>query len=482
MLNPFQVKRTCKQGTPRFLVTLTGLFAAALMTPIQALTLGDAIEQALRNDPTYLAAQANAQANRARSSQAFGRLLPQLTASANSNDNRRNYSVLNSQIKNTQEHYNSHGSQVNLTQPLLHAEKYLALNQADMLVSQAEYQLAAAEKDLLVRLVQVWLDIRQTADSVSASDSKLQASRQELDLAQHASARGVMSMTELSVSMAHYEQARSEQVAAQTEQLLKLAELEQIIGQNVLKDGVPANVLLSERFSSLDPNRRSVEQWSAEAENGSPAILAARRALDAANEEVSKQRAGHLPTLDLVASYNNAVQGSGLTGGQAGFRNIVNSVGVQLNVPLFSGGEQNAKVGEALAMRDKASHELEATRRSVHLKIKQAWLTWKASFARQQFGEQAVESAINALKSAHAQNNHGLKADLDVLQAQQQWQEARRDMNKARNDAILNYFKLYAETGQLVGDDLLAMESQDRAIAFEAAHRNSASHLHVNKK
>lgn len=459
MLNRLYITRM--QISSRFFVnTLICVCITIWANPVHALTLNDAIEQALHNDPTYLAAQANADASRARSSQAFARLMPQLTASANTNANRRDYALLNSRGNSLPEHYNSHGTQVNLTQPLLHAEKYLALNQADLLVNQADYQLAAAEKDLLMRLAQAWLDIRQARDVVTAADSRLQASQKELDLARRASEKGVMSMTELEAAQAKRDQAQSEQVTAQTEHSLKLAVLEQIIGQS----DAPSNAVLSNSFFSLDPNQSTPEQWIAQAENGSPSILAARRALDAANEEVSKQRAGHLPTLDLIASYNNAAQGSGLTGGQAGFRSTVNSVGVQLNVPLFSGGEQNAKVGEALAMRDKASYELEATRRTTQLKIKQAWLTWKSGYARQQFGKQAAKSANIALKSAEAQRAHGLKADLDVLQALQQRDEVLRDMNKARNDAVLNYLKLSAETGQLTGGDLLGMECKDSAI------------------
>lgn len=440
------------------------LICAVIWTnTVYALTLADAIEQALRNDPIYLAAQAGAEASRARSSQAFARLMPQLTASASTNANRRDYTLQNSRIKSVPESYNSHSTQVSLTQPLFHAEKYRAFSQADLLASQAEYQMLVAEKDLLMRLAQAWLDIRQAGDVVLASESKLQTSRKEVDLARRASTQGVMSITELESALTRYDQAESERVAAQTEQLYKLALLEQIIGQDASARIVPSHAWLSDRFPSLIPEQHAVEHWLALAENNSPTLLVARLARDAANEEVSKQRAGHLPTLDMVASYNNATQGSGLTGGQAGFHNIVNSVGVQLNVPLFSGGEQNAKVGEALALRDKASYELEAAKRSVQLKIKQAWLAWKSSFARQRFGDQAVNAAINALKSADAQRMHGLKADLDVLQAQQQLEEARRDMNKARNDCIINFLKLKAEVGELAKDDVLGIEGKAEA-------------------
>lgn len=426
--------------------------------PVHALTLADAIELALNNDSTFLAAKANAEVSRARSSQAFARLMPQLTASANTNNNRRDYTLLNSKVSTVPEHYNSYGTQVNLTQPLLHVEKYLALSQADLLVDQADYQLAAVGNDLFVRLSQAWLDIRQARDAVTASDSKFLASQKELALARLAAENGVVSMTDLKVAQTRYAQAESEQVTAQAEQLSRLATLEQIIG---VAD-VPVQVILSERFVSSKPVQS--EQWINRAETASPAILAARCALDAAKQEVNKQRSGHLPTVELVASYNNSMQGSGIIGGQNGFNHTVHSVGVQLNLPLFSGGEQSAKTSEALALRDKAGHELEAARRTTHLKIKQAWLAWKVGFARQQSGEQAINSAINAVRSVEAQRAYGIKADLDVLQAQQQLDEMRRDTSKARNEVILSHLKLMAEAGQLTGSDVLDMEETKQSL------------------
>ncbi len=438
---------------------LAGLFVAGMPT-VYALTLDEAIIRALNNDPTFLAAKDSVNASRARSSQAFARLMPQLNISANSNDNRRDYTALNAQGNSTPEYYSSHGTQVNLSQSLFHVEKFSALNQSELLISQAEYQLAAAENDLMVRLVQAWLDIRQAEDVLVASESKLRVSGQELDLARRANEQGIMSGTEFEAVVARYDQTGAELIAAQTEQLIKLAVLEQIIGST----DHPSFGLFSARFATLDPDMKTIQQWIVQAEYGNPSLMAARRALDAADEEVYKQQSGHFPTLELVATHNQSTQGSGLIGGQAGFHNVVNSIGVQLNASLFSSGEQSAKVSEALAMRAKASHELEATRRAVHLKIKQAWLSWKASYAHQKSGEQAAHSAINALQSDDAQRAHGLKADLDVLQAQQKWDEVRRDQHKARNDSILSYFKLLAEAGRLSESEVLEMEGKNTSI------------------
>ncbi len=441
---------TCRaEARPTFRITLLTLLLTA--NPAHALTLAEAIELAQRNDPTYLASQANVQVNRARANQAFARRLPQLTASFNNNSNQRDYTALGNRPNPVVERYNSRATQLNLTQPLLHVEKVIAQHQADTQVDQAEYQQLAAEQNLLLRLAQAWLETLHAQTTILAADSKVRASQQEMELSQKASDKGVMSITERETAQMRHAQARAEQIAAQNEYELKLSTLEQIIGT----DEHPHASALSQRLLALSPT--PLADWLTQAEQSNPTVLAAQRALDVAEQEVQKQRAGHLPTLDLVASRNQSTQGSGITGGGAGFRSNIDSIGIQLNLPLYSGGEQTAKIGEAHALRDKARHELEAARRTTRLNIKQAWHNWQSAHARQQSGKQTLQSTEFALQAATAQRAHGLKADLDVLQAQQQRDEAQRDWHKARTEILLSYLKLKAETGGLTDEEVAGM-------------------------
>ena len=194
------------------------------------------------------------------------------------------------------------------------------------------------------------------------------------------------------------------------------------------------------------------------AENGNPSLLAAQRALEAAEEEIRKQRAGHEPTLDLVASRSKTSQGSGLVGGQAGFTSIQDSLGLQLNLPLFSGGMVLAKTGEAIAARDKARYEREAALRNARLSARQAWFTWQSGHVRYLSARQQIRAAEMALKGAESAKKRGIKTELDVLKARQQQASARRDSRKALYDMLLSGFKLKAAAGELRGDDLSALD------------------------
>lgn len=420
-----------------------------------ALTLKEAVELAIGNDPTFLAAQANLNVSRERAAQAVAGLLPQLSASANTIANRRRYTPHTNPPPTTtpMERYNSNAAQLNLTQPLWRHSSVIAMTQANLAVNQADFQLSAAAQDLLVRLTQAWFDTMQARDGMMSADAQVQAAQQRLELAQRGHDRGVLALTDVEDARAKFAQANAERAVAQSDLEIQLATLEQITGT---AEHTPP--LLSERFTLPPFDSNTLELWLAQAEAGNPSLLAAQRALEAANEEVRKQRSGHEPTLDLVASYGKTAQGAGITGGQSGFDTRLGTVGLQFNMPLYAGGGQNAKVREALALQEKAVQELEAARRKARLDAKHAWYSWRSSQVRESSARQAAQAAELALKGAQSARARGVKADSDVLQAQQQHAVALRDWRKARYDAIISQVKLKAAGGQLSGDDLLALD------------------------
>lgn len=441
--------------------TLGVMLMLSLVAPVHALTLKEAVELAIGNDPVYLGAQANLNVSRERARQAVAGLLPQLNVSASTTANKRRYAPhTNPPPANIpMERYNSNAAEIKLTQPLWRHGSVIALTQANLAITQADYQLSAAAQDLLVRLAQAWFDTMQARDGLMSVDAQVQALQQRVELAQHAYDKGVLAQTDVEDARARFEQATAERAVAQSDLDIKLATLEQIIGS---AEYTPP--LLAEQFALPPFEGNTLDLLLSEAEAGNPTLLAAQRALDAANEEVRKQRAGHEPTLDLVASYGKVAQGAGISGGLNGFDARQGTVGLQLNLPLYAGGGQNAKVREALALQEKAAQELEAARRKVRLDAKRAWYGGRASRVRESSARQALHSGELALKGALSARSRGVKADADVLQAQQLRAVALRDWRRARYDAVVSQVKLKAASGQLNGDDLLALDQ-----AFDGA-------------
>ncbi|WP_162084661.1 TolC family outer membrane protein [Sulfuriferula nivalis] len=430
-------------------------FNFVVIYPASALSLKDAVSLAEINDPVFLSAQANLLATQARSSQAVANLLPQISATANTTGNHRNYQVRDGSQSSAVDNYNSNGAQLSATQPLWHHANWIAVTQADKNASQATYQLAAAEQDLLLRLAQAWFDVMSARDVVVFSDAQVIATKQQWDQIKRASELGVVNGVAVEEAHAKYDQAVADDSGAQTDQLIKVAALEQIIGPSVALT-LPA---LNMNYVATDPRSGTFELWLKHAEEKSPLVLAALRGFDAASEEIRKQRAGHEPTLDLVANYGRNGQQVGSFPGQSGFTIVQSTVALQLSVPIYSGGGQSAKVAEAMAMQEKARMDLETAKRNVLQACRQAWFGWQADNARQTAALQYLKFSSLNLHSTIQGQSHDLKTELDVLTARQQVYSATKDLQKARYDMMMSQLKLKATAGELVDSDLLAFDA-----------------------
>ena len=446
-------RRTTSRTARQLLRALLFAGAACGATPANALTFPEALALARDNEPTYLSAKANFAAVRERERQALGGLLPQVTASASSNDNHRNWDTRNPLFSPEVTHFRSNNAQISLTQPLWRHSNLIALSQSEALAAQAEFQLLTAEQELYAKLVGAWLECMTARDGVTLAERAEATAREQWDAARRGADLGTGSTPAREDARAKYDQAQSDRVTASMELNGKIAALEQLVGS--LPAFEPPQ--LAQEFQARDLTQESLDGWLSTAENHSPQIAAARHALDAANEEIRKQSAGHEPTLDLVASYMRNGQGAGNFPGQNGYDIRQNALGLQLNIPLYAGGTQGAKVNEAIALRDKATHELEAARRAIRLAAKQAWYGWTSANARQRAALQAVSSAALALKAATTGKAKGLNIELDRLQAAQQVASARRDLNKARGEMMSAIFKLKAAAGQMTEADLIAL-------------------------
>lgn len=445
-------------------ITLIGIFAMIVAMPCSAQTLSSLLALARNSEPTYLGAKTNVQAAKARTDQAFGALLPQISASANTNANDRSYHTRIEDTPTVDDRYNSNSAQVTLTQPLWRYASIAGLQQAKAAALQAEQQLAGTEQDLSSRLVSVWFDVLAARDNGLFTLQQEAAARKQWEIVRRGLELGASGLPQAEDARAKYDQARADAMTAETEAQIKLASLEQLVG--ALKEFKPPRMIDDAVLADLSGDKLDI--WLQALETGNPAIRAALQAFEAADAEVRKQRAGHQPTLDLVGTYGKNSQAIGGFPGQAGYDIKQNSIGLQLNIPLYSGGTQSAKVNEAVAMLEKARLDIEAARRAATLAAKQAWFGWKAAFVRAEAGQQAVKSAQAALRAARMGRDTGLKMELDVLQAEQQLRAAERDLRKGRYDQVATHVKLKAVAGMVTAEDVAALDKLFVASGEEA--------------
>lgn len=418
-------------------------------------TLSYLFELAVSNEPAYLSAMTSVQTAKARTDQALGGLLPQINLSANVNYNTRNYKTLNSNIAAQNDYYRSDSEQLSFTQPIWNHQNFIGLHQATVATFQAEQQLLAAEQELLVKVVSAWIDVLSARDQVLLTQQQIAVAKFRQKVARREFELGSMGRPEIDDAEAKLAQTNADNAVAEADVNVKRAALEQIVGN--LAHLTPTFIRKNAVLANLSHGKLTYLLMRVEESNHK--ILAAKHAYDAASDEVNKQSAGHQPTLDLVASYGRNSQNVGSFPGQSGYNILQGSVGLQLKIPLYSGGAQSAKVEEAVSMKEKARLDIEVARREAILAVKQAWYGWHAVFKKSKASEETMKAANTLLSAATAATNNGLKSELDVLEAQQKLSEAQRDFYKNRYEQVINFVKIKSILGVLTYEDITALDA-----------------------
>jgi outer membrane protein len=425
-----------------------------------ALSLLDAFELAQQQDPTLAGSRASFQAAQARVSQSVAQLKPQLALSGTNEWNHRNYTTLNTpdspfptppEITN----FTSRTAQVTLDQPLWHPANHIAVVESRWASEQSQSEVRAAAQDMMVRLVQGWFDLMLASDDVIAAEHKIAASRVFWDQAQKAAQIALIGPDKLEEAHSKFESAVSERMDAVTEQDTARATLEQIIG--IFDPFEPPS--LPDDFVLPPPAAADLDVWLSRVDTG-PLVQAARQARLAADQEIRKQEAGRGLTLDLIGNITRSHQPDGNFPGQEGYDIKQKYVGIQVALPLYTGGGTSAKIREAVALRNKADQDLLSTSRKARATAMVAWSGWRSGCVKIQATQQAVHAAAVALQVAASGSNKGLKFELDVLEARQNLLESWRDLQKARYAAVMSWLKMKAVAGELGEDDVRELQRQ----------------------
>ena len=345
-----------------------------------------------------------------------------------------------------------------MTQPLLRADTIYAYKESGYLVEQAEAQYAQAKQDLLVRVAQAYFAVNVATDAIGAADAQVAALEEQLAQVTRGVKLGTHSQTDTDDTKSRLGSARSQRVSAQNDLESARAELEKIVGARIENLATLQPELTPPPPSPADPR-----SWMDQARNANPAVIAQHAALEAARQDIKRNRAGHLPTLDLVANVgSNYASHSLTTPDDFSTRATQHEVGVQLNVPIYSGGAINSKVREATATMLKAESDLEAASRQAATDAQQAYAGVMNGLAQVEALNTAVESGQSAVKGNRAGYRLGIRINVDVLNAQQQLFSAERDLSKARYETLLQGLKLKAATGSLSEADLMAVNAMLR--------------------
>ncbi len=422
------------------------LAASGLALSSQAADLMGIYRDALASDPVYQAARAQYQANVEKLPQARAGYLPFVSGSANAY---RNY---NERDGSDDLDYSTRGYSVSLSQPIFRLGNWIAISQAEKAMLQAEATLATSGQDLIVRVAQAYFDVLLAQDNVALSDAQKRAISEQLAQAKRNFEVGTATIVDTLEAQARYDQAVAKEVLDANDLEVKKRALQQLIGK--VPEGLKP---LGEKLDLQRPKPDNIEEWVTAANDSSLAVAVAKAAYEIASQEIDRAKSGHYPTLDLNAVYNyNKTPASSLgeafTGANVTSKNA--QVGVVLSVPIFAGGGTQSRVREAIALRDRTQQDLENTQRTVAQAVRQNFLAVTNGIALVRALEQALASTQSQLESSILGRDVGVRTSVDVLNAQQQVFQGRRDLQQARYAYLLNTLRLKAATGTLTEGDL----------------------------
>lgn len=440
----------------RLLTALLCMMALGQVQDASALGLLQAYEAALAHDPAYRAAQFDNEG--AKQFEVLGRahLLPVVSGSYSTQKNRADIttdSPLSGLPSRTeQRRYTSVSATLQLRQPIYHPEGQARARQGLAQTRASEAQFVARSQDLLVRLISLYVAANYAQDQLAQTKAQRDAYAGQRLAALRLFDRGEGTKTDVLEAQAKFDVALAQVLESQDNLTNATDALAAMLGRDASSLG-PLDLLADDfQIRPLQPG--NFEVWKTTALDANPDLQAQRLTVDIANEEVQKNEAGHLPRLDLIASASKNNSDTINT-----FKQNANvlSVGVQLTVPLYAGGSVSAAVRQAVANHEKAKAELDNKTNGVLLELRKQFNVCMSSVARTAAAATSLSSARLLVDATEKSVKGGQRTTLDVLNAQQQLFEARRDLALSRYNYLMGYARLRYAAGTLGLDDLQEM-------------------------
>lgn len=408
-----------------------------------SMTLAQAYQLALENDATIRAARAAAAARSERLPQARSQLLPQVSASVSRyrNDLESTAAGLNGEPVISRERYTSSAQSLTVRQAIYRPAQNADFHQAQAQVREASAMLDREMQTLAVRVATAYLQVLSTRDQLALVMAQKRAFTTQLDAARKRFQGGAGTRTDVDEAQARLDMAAAHELEARQSLDYTRRQLQVLVDVPVGELAVPADGKLP--LAPPMPDR--VEEWTRRAEESSPEMRAAQAQVDAARRELDKARAGHLPTLDAVAQWSVS-DSDNVT--RVNTRYDHKSVGVQLNIPLFSGGLVSSQARQAAAELVRAQEALEAARRDLGLRVHKEFRAVSEGVLRVRALEQAVRSARTVVESSRRSFEAGARTVVDILNAEEQRATAERDLADARYVYLLSRVRLRALAGE----------------------------------
>jgi outer membrane protein len=432
---------------------MTFLIVAAPAAHAQSLL--ELYEAAHDYDASFLAARANVDAAQYRLDQSRAVYLPNVGLALSAGRSLSNLPASDPQINNS----TGAVATLNGSQNLYNRPNDVTVTQAQMAIEVSRAELDTAEQDLIVRVSQAYFDVLAAQDNLATTRASLAALSEQVVSSERNFEIGSATITDTREAQARVDLARFSQLQGENDLLVKRVQLDQIVGRiNV----APTPLAVPIKVPDLTPS--DVNEWLARADAEHPGVRRARLALEIAKLDTEKAKAASLPTVTLNGSYakgHTNTQGTLAPNIPFGVSapTTVSALAVTVNVPLFTGFQIQNRVKETLVLEDRTQADLQAAQRSSAQATRTLFYSVGSSAAQVSALEAAQASSQLALQATQTGLKVGVRASIDVLNAQAQLYTTQAQLAKARYDLIMLGLRLRQACGHLTHDDVAAVNA-----------------------
>jgi outer membrane protein len=406
---------------------LPGLITLLAAQPAFSLDLMETYEKALSYDSGIASALAQFQAQQAASDVSRSSLLPQVGAFAEANHT--DFDAKNG----PGDSYKAFNYGVRLTQPVFRADSWFRYDASQFQTEAAQAQYNLAQQQLILDVATAYFNVLRAQDTVTTARATEAAIQRQYEQAQERFDVGLIAITEVYEARASYDDSKSQRIAA----------------ENQLEN-------LRENFPLGRPEPMDPAAWENTALEQNWVIQSALYQLNANEANLKVAKSGHLPTLDLFASYGKSELDGAKNTQQEGTQGVI---GLELNVPLYMGGGTQAGVRQQRSLVTAAQEDLNTTRRDVRVNTRSLYLTVNNNVETASALEQTIISRRSALDATRAGYDVGTRNIVEVLDAERAYYVALRDYANARYDYVINTLQLKQAAGTLSPQDLIDLNN-----------------------
>jgi protease secretion system outer membrane protein len=399
------------------------------------LGLMEAHDLAFQRDPSFQSATKDYEAGLQYAPIGRSAMLPKVNANYSNQANHTTITSTNGS-SNPAQNYGSYYAAVQVTQPVFNVEAFARYQQGKAQAEFAQSKYQYLRFDLSYRLLQAYTDVLLAADQVQFQEAELAVYQEQAKLSEKQYKKGELTITDMlqAKSGALLQQAKLIESQDDLENMKR--KLEGMIGQKV---SVQQLARVHQRFQVIQTEAKSFESWEESALNGNIELLAMKNQIDVAYQEYKKNIAGHLPVVNLVAAGVNQVSNTPTSPTQGAKQTYV---GVQVNIPIYSGGETQSRSSQAYASYQKALADYEVARERIVTDLRKQYDVLRSSQQKILALTEAEASVTRLVDSMRKGVKGGERIRLDVLAADKTLRSTRKDLAQAKYQYLIGYLKL----------------------------------------